>query len=139
MATTALTDGLDDPYQFVLLVALTQRELDQLAGTGDHRAPIGRLHGYGYPAAPTELEKTFVPELSKGAQHRVGIDPEDSGQILGGGKSFAGLGLTVGNGSAEFSGNLLEQEHGTLRIDLDWQHHANHTSTMSDNRRTQAP
>jgi hypothetical protein len=47
---TRLTKALDQPNELVGAVALTARELDQLARLGDHRPRLGRGNG---PAAIT--------------------------------------------------------------------------------------
>jgi hypothetical protein len=63
--------------------------------------------GDGDAAAAAEPEQAFVAELAECAQDGVGVDAEDRGEVSGRWQAFAGFGFAVGDGAADFAGDLL--------------------------------
>ena len=87
-------------------------------------------HG-GHPDAPAapELQQSLVAELAERAQDRVGVDPEQLGEIAGGRDPFPGLALPRGDGPADRRGHLLVQGAKVLFFEAQ-QHGANENSTI---------
>jgi hypothetical protein len=78
-------DALDDLDQLVYAVTLAACEVDQLSGTLEHGSPLGRPCNRDATPAP-ELEQALVAKEPQRTQHRVRIDAEYGGEILGRGK-----------------------------------------------------
>jgi hypothetical protein len=112
-----------------LPVAIEPGELEELLRSLDHRTALGTAR-HRHPPPPPELEQTLVAEQPESAQHRVGIDLEDGGQVLGRRESFPRAGLPRRNGAAQFRCDLVMEGECLRAIDLDTQHDAMHSSTM---------
>lgn len=124
----------DDLDQLVGPVALTPGEVHQFPSLDDEGVVLRRA-GDGDPPAPAELEETFVPEETERTEHRVGVDAQHRRQVPGRGQALAGAGLPVGDGPSDRGGDLFVKGQRVGAIDLDVDHGATHTSTMS----TEAP
>src|SRR5581483_2598272 len=125
-----LGDVLDDLDELVRAVALRAREADELAGAGDHRSLLGRARHVNAAAAP-ELEQSLVAEDAERAEDGVRVDAENRREIACGRETVAGIRLSVGDRPPDLRCDLMEESGRFRRIDLDTQHRANHTSTMS--------
>ena len=79
------------------------------------------------PAAP-KLEQPLVAEVAQRAQHRVAVDVEDRGQVSGRRQTVTGLGLAVGNRTANLGRHLLVEVGGRASIDVDVQDGASNNS-----------
>jgi hypothetical protein len=66
-----------------------------------------------YPTAAAEFEQSLIPQRAKGAKHRVGVDPEDRGEVPRRGKTVTRPGLTGRDGSPDGRGHLLMQRDRT--------------------------
>ncbi len=87
--------------------------------------------GDGDAAAAAELEQALVAELAEGAEDGVGVDAEDGGEVFGGWESFAGFCFAVGDGAADLAGDLMVELSRVLAVDLDTEHSATDTSSIS--------
>ena len=129
-ATQLLAEILDDADELGALVPLVAGEVEEVSGALDHGTSFW-CAADGDAAATAELEEPFVAELAKGAEDGVGVDLEDRGEILGGWEAFAGFRFAVGDGPADLGGHLLVQLGWVVPIDLDREHSANDTSSIS--------
>jgi hypothetical protein len=73
-------------------------------------------------ATAPELKEPLITEKAQGAENGVCVDAEDGRQVAGGRQAFAWFGFTVGDGAADFGGDLLEQVGVVLAVDLDGEH-----------------
>jgi hypothetical protein len=122
-------DVLDDLDEFVGAVAVLAGVVDEFAGLLKDGAAFGGT-GDGDAAAAAEFEESFVAEQPEGAQHGVGVDVEDGGEVFGGWQAFTGFGFTVGDGAADFGGDLFVEVGGVVFVDLDIQHGDSNTSII---------
>src|SRR5581483_1680383 len=99
---------LDDVDELVGLVAVRACVVEELFCFFDEDTLLGRA-GDGDAAAAPELEEAFVPELAEGAEHGVGVDAENVGEVFRGREPLAGLCLAVGDCTADLAGDLLVQ------------------------------
>jgi hypothetical protein len=86
--------------------------------------------GYGDAVAAAEFEESFVAEESECAEDGVGVDVEDGGEVFGGWQAFSGFGFSVGDGAADFGGDLFVEVGGVVFVYLDIQHGASDTSII---------
>jgi hypothetical protein len=121
-----VADQLDE---VVLAVSLSSRELDQFVGLGEHGAFGSCVAGDVDAATASELQQALVAEQSEGAQHGVGIHPQDRREIAGWGQSFAGARLSVGDRPADLPGDLVVEQSRVGSIDIDLEHRASYDST----------
>jgi hypothetical protein len=56
--------------------------------------------------------------LAEGAEDGVGVDAEDRGEVFGGREAFARFRFAVGDGAADFAGDLLVEVEGSWRSSL---------------------
>jgi hypothetical protein len=75
--------------------------------------------------ASPELDQALLSKLSQGPEDRVGVDPEDRGQIPGRGQSLARTGFALGDGPADFGRHLLVEKRPIGRVDAETVHSAN--------------
>jgi hypothetical protein len=104
-------------------------ELDELSGLGDDGAALGRPGDVDPPAA-TELQQTLIAEHPERSQDRVGVDLEDGGEIACRRQPFSGGRLTLGDRTADLARDLFVQNHGSVAVDVDFEHRASDTSFM---------
>ena len=74
-------DILDDFYEFVGAESMLSGVVDELSGELDDRPAFGGTDDRDAAATP-ELKESFVAQHPQCAQHRVGIDPQNGGQVL---------------------------------------------------------
>jgi hypothetical protein len=122
--------GLDYLNQFIGLIALETREMYEIPRPGDDGTPRRRLPGDRDPMASPELDESLVSQLPQGPQNRVGVHPEDLGQIAGRRQALSGTGLAFGYRSAYLGSDLFVEEGRITRVDLETVHSANYTSTI---------
>ena len=75
-------DLVDDLRQLVLSDSSCPRETHELPSPRQHEAAIWRA-AHGHATAALELQHPLVAQLVEGAQHRVGVDAEDRGEVPG--------------------------------------------------------
>jgi hypothetical protein len=122
--------ALDHPEQLVAFVAVTTGQPDEIAGHGCHDRP-GRCGARdGDTPTSAEVEETFVAQTPQGPKNRVGVDPEDSGQIACRRESFTRSALPLGDSPADLPRNLLVEIGRLFRVYLDSIHSAVYSSTM---------
>src|SRR5262245_11198723 len=98
----------DEVDELVGLVALGAGVVEEVSCFFDEGALFG-CAGDGDAAAAAEFEQAFVAQLAEGAEDGVRVDAEDVGEVLGGWKSLAGFGFSVGDGAADLAGDLFVQ------------------------------
>jgi hypothetical protein len=103
--------------------------VDEVAGFLEDGAVFG-CAGDGDAAAAAEFEESFVAEEPEGAEDGVGVDVEDRGEVFGGWQAFSGFGFSVGDGAADFGGDLFVEVGGVVFVDLDIQHGDSDTSII---------
>jgi hypothetical protein len=128
-ATVWSVDVLDDLDEFVGAVAVLAGVVDEVACFLEDGPPFGGT-GDGDAAAAAEFEQSFVAEQSEGAEDGVGVDVEDGGEVFGRWEAFAGFGFAVGDGAADFGGDLLVEVGGVVFVDVDIQHGDSDTSII---------
>ena len=85
------------------------------------------MPGDGDATSASELEQALVAEEPQRAEHGVGVDVEDGGEILRGREALSRLGFSVGDRPANLAGDLFVQVGGVGAVDLDIQHGASNT------------
>src|SRR5690606_29004591 len=80
-------------------------------------------------AAAAEFQDAFVAEFAEGAEGGVGVDVELGGDLLGGGHSFAGGEVALGDGAPDAAGELLVQRGRVGDVQVK-QHDAIYSSTI---------
>lgn len=104
-------------------------ERQELTGSlGDDT--LFRASRHRHPSSPPELEQPFVAQDPKRTKDRIGVDLEDSGQVLRRRQAFSGSSLTLRDRAADFGRNLIVEGDRLRAIDLDMQHSAIHSSIM---------
>ena len=79
--------------------------------------------------ASPELDESLLPKLPQCPEDRVGVYPEDRGQIPGRRQALAGADFPVGYRPTDFGRHLLVQKRPIGRVYVDTIHNANNTST----------
>ena len=102
-------------------------ERDEGFGLGEDDAPV-RGSGHGDATAAAELEQSLVAQYAQRAEHGVGVDADDGGQIFGGRETLARTGFTVGDRASDLRGDLLMQVDWVGLVDLDGEHNASYLS-----------
>jgi hypothetical protein len=110
--------------QFIGLIALLTSEAQEVARPGDDGTPRRRLPSDRDPMASPELDESFVSQLPQRTENRVGVHPEDFGQIAGRRQTLTGTRLAFGNGSAYLGRDLLVEESRITWVDLETVHDA---------------
>jgi len=123
------TDRLDDLDQLVDAIPLPAREADEVAGSSDDRASLGRSGDVDAAAAP-ELEQAFVAQVAECAEHGVRVHTEDGRKIACRRQTFARRRLAVGDRPSNFGGNLPVKLRRVAAVDLDADHGASNTSSI---------
>jgi hypothetical protein len=103
------------------------REGQEFADAGGDCTAIGCASD-GDAASAAELKESFVSERPQGAQHRVGVHPDNRGQVFGGWKPLAGFGLAIGNRASDLGGDLFVKVGSVASADLDPEHDASYIS-----------
>ena len=67
-----------------------------------------------------QFEQSFIAQDPQSAQHGVGVDVHDSGQVPGGRDALAGPRLAVGDRAADLCGNLVMKQGGVIAVDRDF-------------------
>ena len=129
MDTVEVQHLADDLDEFVGAVAVLAGVVDEFAGFLDDGAVFG-CAGDGDAAAAAEFEESFVAEESEGAEDGVGVDLEDGGEVFGRWEAFAGFGFSVGDGAADFGGDLFVEVGGVVFVYVDTQHGDSDTSII---------
>ena len=96
---------------------MTPGEQDEVAPSFDDGALVGRADHGDAPAA-AELEQALVAERAQGTKHGVRVDAEHGSEIPGRREALAGLGLAVGDRTANLGGGLLEQRRRASIVEL---------------------
>ena len=104
------------------------RELDEFLGASDDRPSLGRA-GDRDPEAAPELQQPLVAKHTKRPQHRVRVDAENGGEVLGWGKTLTGLRLAVGDRAADLASDLFVEIGRIGSVHLDINHGAVHSSS----------
>ena len=99
--------------------------MDEVTRPGDDGTPRRRSPGDRDPMATPELDKSLVSQLPQRAENRIGVHPEDLGQIAGRRQALAGTGLAFRYRSAYLGSDLFVEEGRITRIDLETVHSAN--------------
>jgi hypothetical protein len=99
---------LDDLNQLVRPISVAAGEVDQLLRSLDDSPAFGCSRN-GDATSTTELQQSLVSEQPQRAEHGVGVDAEDGGEVFRGRKAFTGLRLSLRNSAAELGGDLLVQ------------------------------
>ena len=76
------------------------------------------------PRTAAKLEQPLVPEQPQRSQHGVRVYPEYGSEVACGREAFAGLGLAVGDRSADVDGHLVVQQGRVGSVHLDAPHSA---------------
>lgn len=96
---------------------------------GEHGALGDGVAGDMDAAAAAEFQKALVAEQSQGAQHGVGVHPQDGREVPGGGQSLTGACLSIGNRPSDLPGDLVMEQSRVGSIYLDLEHCASYDST----------
>lgn len=105
-------------------------ELEHFTDLLDNSAFVDRA-GHGHSSTPPKVQEPLVPQDAEGAEHGVGVHPEYGCEVLGRGETLSGRGFAGGDGVPYLGGYLVVQGDSFGAIDLDMQHGAIHSSTMS--------
>jgi hypothetical protein len=129
---------MDDLRQLVLSDSSCPREAHELLCPRQHEAAIGRA-AHGHATAALELQHSLVTQLVEGAQHRVGVDAEDSREVPRRREALTGLGFTVGNRPPDLASDLFV-ERGLVRTTyFELQYGLSLTRTINTSQGTPSP
>jgi hypothetical protein len=138
-----LGKGLHHGEHLITSVALRPCEVEELLHTANHRAALRRSGDDDGPAS-TKFQQSLVSKDPQCTQNGIGIDAEDSSEILSLGNAVTGTSLALGDGPPDLGGNLIVEGHRVgpvnfgedqrigfnLRRYLDRFHNANDSSVM---------
>src|ERR1700735_1311830 len=103
--------------------------LDEFSYTLDDRTLFLRPR-HRDSSAPGELHEAFVPENVQCPQDGVLVYAEHGCDVFCEREPLSWPGLTFGNRSPNFGGNLVVQEKGVVSVDVDFQHGSSHSRSI---------
>ena len=110
---------------------MTAGEPHQLPGAVTDRPQVARRSTDGDAATASKFQQPFVAQLTQRSEHGVAVDAESDSQVTRRRQSLPSPALLLRDRPPERTGDLLVQRSGVAGIDMNQQHGAINTSTMS--------